>query len=439
MIGIVVSRADSASVHIGEHLLSLADWDAQTDDDRPDADGGGTFYRRDGFELREFDDLHIYIDDPAEAFAADIDLLTVVSRHAGETGPLLTAHFTGNFGPADYGGEDGRFARACPNAQRAVVDALRDHAPGGYDVGIEATHHGPTVTTIPSMFVELGSGEDEWDDPAGARAVAAAVLDIDGVEPDTDRQLVGFGGGHYAPRFLRILDDTDWRVGHIAADWQLNAMGDPDANRDVLRRAFEASASDVAVVDGNRDELAAVLDDEGYRVVSETWVRETAGVPLERVRELEADITRIEEGLRFGSDIDADSYDTVSLPDGLLGEAQGIALDAALDAVSETTVAFHTTEGGTRAVGRAAVAGDGYDELVERLCEILRQKYDAVVRENGTVTAKTRAFDPGAARERGVPEGPAFGTLSSGQEVEVDGETVHPADVSRERVVEFSV
>ncbi|WP_411968041.1 D-aminoacyl-tRNA deacylase [Haloferax sp. YSSS75] len=439
MIGIVVSRADSASVHIGEHLLSLADWDAQTDDERPDADGGGTVYRRDGFELREFDDLHIYIDDPAEAFSADIDLLAVVSRHAGETGPLLTAHFTGNFGPADYGGEPGQFARACPNAQRDAVAALRDHAPDGYEVGIEATHHGPTQTTVPSMFVELGSGEDEWADPAGARAVAAAVLDIEGVEPDTDRQLVGFGGGHYAPRFFRVLDDTDWCVGHIAADWQLDAMGDPDANRDVLRRAFEASASDVALVDGNRDELAAVLDDEGYRVVSETWVRETAGVPLERVRELEADITRIEDGLRFGSDVDADSYDTVSLPDGLLGEAQGIALDAALDAVSETTVAFHTTEGGTRAVGRAAVTGEGYDELVERLCEILRQKYDSVVREDDHVTATVRAFDPTAARDRGVPEGPAFGKLSSGQAVEVAGETVTPADVSRERIVEYVI
>ncbi|KAB1189176.1 MULTISPECIES: D-aminoacyl-tRNA deacylase [Haloferax] len=439
MIGIVVSRADSASVHIGEHLRSLADWDEQVDEDRPDADGGGTFYRREGFELREFDDLHIYLDDPAEAFASDIDLVAFVSRHSGETGPLLTAHFTGNFGPADYGGEAGHFARACPNAQRAVVEALRTHAPDGYEVGIEATHHGPTQTAVPSMFVELGSDESEWQDPDGARAVAAAVLDIQGVAPDTDRQLVGFGGGHYAPRFLRVLEDTDWCVGHIAADWQLKSMGSPDENRDVLRRAFEASAADVALVDGDRDDLAEVLDDEGYRVVSETWVRETAGVPLGRVRELESDITRIEDGLRFGADIDAETYDTVSLPDGLLGEAQGVDLDDALDAVTETTVAFHTTEGGTRAVGRAAVTEDGYDELVDRLCEILRQKYDSVVRDDGRVTASVSAFDPEAARERGVPEGPAFGKLSSGQAVEVDGETVDPADVARERVVEFVV
>ncbi|WP_424008120.1 D-aminoacyl-tRNA deacylase [Haloferax denitrificans] len=439
MIGIVVSRADSASVHIGERLLELADWDERTDGDRPDADGGGTVFFRDGFELREFDDLHIDLDDPAAAFDADLDFLVVVSRHSGETGALLTAHFTGNFGPADYGGEPGRFARACPNAQRAVVEALRERAPDGYEVGIEATHHGPTEPTVPSMFVELGSDDEQWDDPEGARAVAAAVLDIEGVAPDADRQLVGFGGGHYAPRFERVLRETDWRVGHIAADWQLKAMGAPGNNRDVLRRAFEASAADLALVDGDRSDLAAALEAEGFRVVSETWVRETSGVPLGRVAALEAAVTTIEEGLRFGARIDADDYEVVSLPDGLLGEAQGIDLDAALDAVRETTVAFHTTEGGTRAVGRAAVAGDGYEELVSRLCDVLREKYDSVVRDDGAVTAATRAFDPAAAREFGVPEGPAFGKLSAGQSVEVDGEAVAPEDVSKERLVEFTV
>jgi len=68
VIAIVVSRADSASEHIGEHLLDLGDWERRDDPSRPDADGGGTYYRTDGFELREFDDLHIYLDDPAAAF-----------------------------------------------------------------------------------------------------------------------------------------------------------------------------------------------------------------------------------------------------------------------------------------------------------------------------------------------------------------------------------
>jgi len=43
------------------------------------------------------------------------------------------------------------------------------------------------------------------------------------------------------------------------------------------------------------------------------------------------------------------------------------------------------------------------------------------------------------ARDRGVPEGPAFGRLADGDPVEVDGETVTPEDVSRSRADRFPV
>lgn len=53
--------------------------------------------------------------------------------------------------------------------------------------------------------------------------------------------------------------------------------------------------------------------------------------------------------------------------------------------------------------------------------------------------ATTHAFDPVVACKFGVPKGPAFGKLSAGQSAEVDGETVMPEDVSKRRLVEFSM
>ncbi len=169
MIGIVVSRADAASTHIGEQLRAVGAWTAHEDGSRADGGGGGTYYTAEGFELREFNTIHIELGDPTPAFADpdELDCIVFVSRHAGETGKLLTAHVTGNFGPAEYGGEAGSFARAAPGAHKAVVDALDAHAPDEYEVGIECTHHGPSECATPSLFVELGSGEAEWQDPDG--------------------------------------------------------------------------------------------------------------------------------------------------------------------------------------------------------------------------------------------------------------------------------
>jgi D-aminoacyl-tRNA deacylase len=541
VLAIVVSRADSASELIGEQLLSAADWTPHEDATRADADGGGTYYRLDAptspggvagedttgadgarttgtasasgpiAELREFDALHLELEDVADAFAARPDLLAFVSRHSGETGPLLSAHFTGNFGPAEYGGTAGGLARAAPNAQAVVVDRLATHAPDGYEVGIEGTHHGPSSVGAPSMFVELGSDEPQWSDPDGARAVARAVLDLAErrVAPDrladgtpVARHLVGFGGGHYAPRFARVVRETDWAVGHVGMDWQLDALGDPgepDA-RAVLGRAFERSVADYALVDGDSPALRRAIGELGYRAVSETWVRETDGVPLDLVGTLERTLRPVDEGLRFGdaarvlrdrdgrggsdtrapeepegSDVTgepADSHEfvVVPLPDELANAARGIDADATRAAVVDATLAFETDHGGTEATGRAAVPDVAAREaLIDDLVGILRERYDSVERvpagdleraagtpaTAGTadgsdgatvpdgatevVVARERGFDPGLARTLGIPEGPAFGRLADGDAVEVDGRVIEPEKVTSEREDRFPV
>ena len=460
MIGIVVSRADKASTHIGDQLLGVSEWTAREDGSRDDSDGGGTYYTTDGFELRAFDTLHIELDDPAPAFSDPeaLDFLVFVSRHAGETGKLLTAHVTGNFGPAEYGGAAGSFARAAPGAHKAVVDALAAHAPDEYAVGIECTHHGPTACAVPSLFVELGSGEAEWQDPDGARAVANAVLDLRGVAADhhpvdddrprdgRPRHVVGFGGGHYTPRCERIVTETAWAVGHIGSDWQLDAMGDPDANRNVIDAAFTASAAELAVVDGEKPDLKRVVDDLGYRVVSETWLRTVGERPLSVVDAAEATLSGVDDGLRFGEEsVDSDGEPTqawavVELPDDLIGAANGIDPEATLTAVAETTIAYETTEGATLPAGRALIGeADAFGRLIDRLAALLATEYESVEQTAEGVVCRDTGFDPGKAETLGVPEGPKFGRLAAGETVTVNGREITPESVESDRIERFSV
>lgn len=456
MIGIVISRADSASVLIGEHLLELEHWREEHDESRPESDGGGTFYRLDDTELRVFDDLHLHLDGVDTSFCdcnSPLDLLVFASRHAGETGPLLSTHVTGNFGSADYGGHDDSLARAAPNAQVTALSSLMEHAPDDYDVGMEGTHHGPTEIDTPSLFVELGSDEQQWNDPDGARAVARAILALRGVNPDSTRTVVGFGGGHYVPRFERVARETDWTVGHVAVDWALDAMSDPDEHRPLIREAFEQSGTEYALIDGDVPGLEEVIRDLDYRIVSETWTRETTDIPLELVTRIEREVATVENGLRFGErasqttisdgngnrNENEDDFTVIDLPADLLAEANGIDRARTLSAVRALTVAVTTDEGGTRLADTIVLPeGVNRNDLLSVFVTVLETKYDTVKRDGDQIVVHETAFSPALARAQGVPEGPAFGRLSNGQDVEVDGTTVSPSVVEEERTHVFS-
>ena len=448
MVAIVVSRADEASVHIGEQLLEIGEWSETTDDSRADADGGGAVYRTDGAVLREFEELHLDLQHVAAAFD-DPELVVFASKHAGDTDELLTAHHTGNFGVAEYGGASGQFARACPNAHSAVVAALADHAPEGYEVGMECTHHGPTEVGAPSMFVEVGSAQSQWRDPAAASAVARAILDLRGVAPVTPtenghrRHLVGFGGGHYAPRFERVVRETDWTVGHLAADWCLSALADSDLDREtVIERAFAASDAEYALLADGREELAATIEELGYRVVSETFLRETTGVPLSFVEAAEAATTTVSDGLRFGTPARTppEEWAVVDVPADLLAEATGIDTDAVTTWFEANTLAFDTEQNGTVVTGPAVLDGDtAWSAVVTALADVLRQRYDSVERAGSELRARERRFDPALADTLGIPEGPKYGKLSAGEPVEVNGREIDPEAVHSEHIRRFTL
>lgn len=437
MIGIVVSRADAASSAIGEALRSIRNWDRSSD-----GETGEPVYRSPGFELRYFDAWHLHLENVAAEFS-DPTAIVFASRHSGDTGRLLTTHFTGNFGPAEAGGRDNEVARTCPNLHAELVATLDRHAPDGYRIGIECTHHGPTSVGVPSLFAEIGSGPDEWADPAAARAVARAILAVGDTRPHRRKQLVGFGGGHYANRFERIVRETDWAVGHIAAEWGLEAIGDPKDHTDLLESMFHRSWADHALIVDDHPDLERVIEELGYRVVSETWVRTVSKVSLATAERLESAVGRIDDGVRFGqpaADLGSDDrIEIVTLPNALLEKARTVDAGSVRSAVEGSVCAFETAEGATKAAGRAAVTDHSQlDQLIDEVCAILARSY-SVERTTDSVVVTEERFDPDRARALGVEEGPQFGRLADGEPIAVDGRTVTPEEVHEAHSTRFTI
>ena len=210
----------------------------------------------------------------------------------------------------------------------------------------------------------------------------------------------------------------------------------------MVGKAFAMSGTEFALVDGDRPRFESVVEELGFEAVSETWLRETTGVPLDLVERVERELTPIDEGLRLGESAAGydDEFVADELPAELLEAANGVDRAAVREAVDGLAVAYETAEGGSLVAGPVALAeGDDRRALVEALAAVLESKYDAVEVREGEVYAVREAFDPNLAREAGVEEGPAFGRLADGRSVEIDGETVDPGEVrsARERRFPF--
>ena len=173
------------------------------------------------------------LDYDALAVSLEIDYYVVLSRHWAKSGqPCLTAHATGNFGEAMYGGRPHELQVVPPNPLRNVYMALLRSPPSGFLVSLEATHHSPTQFKTPMFFAEVGSSESQWADFDACRYLVESCLM--GIESEEEAPTaVGFGGGHYCPKFSAM--EREHAFGHIAAKYALPKLTEELIAQMVLR------------------------------------------------------------------------------------------------------------------------------------------------------------------------------------------------------------
>ena len=162
MIGIVSSVHDTAGTNIHDRILELVDLE------RTDTFEGHPVHRGEGLTLVRTERELLHADHLDEHFT--VDSWIFASKHKAISGtPSLTTHSPGNWtSEARYGGSPEELSVAEPRLIKAALQSLkarRDTAGIKYEVSLEVTHHGPTAMDTPVVFVEIGSGPEEWSEP----------------------------------------------------------------------------------------------------------------------------------------------------------------------------------------------------------------------------------------------------------------------------------
>jgi D-aminoacyl-tRNA deacylase len=145
--------------------------------------------------------------------------LVFVSRHSMKNPrPMFTSHVTGNWGVAELGGKPNTVSLANPHTitafYREFCRLRGDYGLDHFECHVEATHHGPTITTIPVTFIEQGSSEREWGIVKGWELLYYSINEfIDGRLTSNHEPAISIGDLHYLTMDNRLLSgEAD--VGH---------------------------------------------------------------------------------------------------------------------------------------------------------------------------------------------------------------------------------
>ena len=373
-----------------------------------------------------------HIDQTLEA-----DLIIFLSRHAStRPAPVLTVHVTGNIGPAELGGVAGSLAVASPAWMHAVLQGLSIHAPPGYRVSYEVTHHGPTEVDTPSFFVEIGSTEKEWMDPAAGRAVAWSLLEA---EPDPALNLVGIGGTHYARRETEIALQSRAAFGHIVHSRHASALG-----QEMLADLVEKSTADAIYVDrkavtsGELDHIDALAAGLGIPRLSETELLQLQHIsfPLwNKIRRIGLSVypgssVTLTRTLREGTPC------RITLPADLLDETLRVDSAAFRAALEPLPVAFYS-RGGKEVLPELVTTGENPSDILNdliSLCVTTICSGETTAIEGDRLIIRRTGFDPEKARSLGIPPGPHYGELMKGTAVTINGREITPDMVRISRI-----
>jgi D-aminoacyl-tRNA deacylase len=248
---IIVSEQDQAGMNISNHLIEKLQLDIPKDVDVPPNWPKGSYKIQLNLErsiaLFTMSTYHFQADYLYDYF--DANLIIFASKHISKAAQkAILVHPLGNWGAAYNGSGEVETLSITPSyALTKGYFALKKYHEQAklenYWVGVESTHHGPTQLNVPSLFIEVGGTKEEWEDQEACKAVAKAIheIAIDYVSMEFIESvpaIIGIGGGHYGPSFLKRVEAGIFQFGHIMPKYYMASVSE-----DLIKQAWEKTIS----------------------------------------------------------------------------------------------------------------------------------------------------------------------------------------------------
>jgi D-aminoacyl-tRNA deacylase len=229
----------------------------------------GEIYRGKYFDLLIIPTPAISADWLEEKFS--YDGFVFLSKHAAESGVLaLTCHSTGNFSEAKFGGNNRQVAIPHPHLQKSYLQKLWQNRKdfSEFQITIEATHHGPTDLNKPSIFIEIGTTEKQWNDSILCNSIAKIVVEIMKSEQKSNPVAICFGGTHYPDKFTKELIHGKFALGTVIPKHDLDFL-DEELFSHILDRNNMAKTAllDWGGLGQNKQKVLDMLNNTNLKVI----------------------------------------------------------------------------------------------------------------------------------------------------------------------------
>ena len=279
---IIVSKEDQAGINMQNHLLEIINFELN-EDFKPHENwpvGDYEEYKSDLCSLLIIPGNQIKTDYLQGTINAR--LIIFASKHSSAAGrKSLLVHTTGIWGrESGHGGHDHEIALAPSFAltygYNKIKELIQYKELAEYWIGAEVSHHGPTALDVPLMYIETGGTEVEWNDTEACGLIADVIFEIvklynisenEFEKLETIPAMIGIGGGHYAPSFIKKLEKGEYLLGHIIPKYAHEEMTD-----DMIKIAWERTIAKekIFLIDKKgtkskfRHHCIKLIEDSGY-------------------------------------------------------------------------------------------------------------------------------------------------------------------------------